>query len=54
MLLKMIAYRRNFDETKYISFLKKENKMLERFKEISNKFSNSIKKGFQSKPVSKN
>ena len=31
---KMSAYRRNFDETKYMSFLIKDDKLLEKYNEI--------------------
>ena len=31
-LLKMIAYRRDFDETKYVSFLIKDIKLLQKIK----------------------
>ena len=31
MIPKMSAYRRDFDETKYISFLIKDDKMLEKY-----------------------
>ena len=33
-LPKMSAYRRDFDETKYISFLIKDDKLLEKYNEI--------------------
>ena len=53
MIRKMSAYRRDFDETKYISFLIKDDKLLEKYNEICDKVSNSIKKGFDSEPVNK-
>ena len=39
----MSAYKRDFDETKNISFLIKDNELLEKFNEISEKVKNSIK-----------
>ena len=47
----MNAYRRDFDETKYIYFLTKDDKLLEKYNEIWEKVKNSIKKEFDSKPV---
>ena len=35
----MIVYRRNFDEFKYISFLIKDNELLENYNEIWDKVS---------------
>ena len=37
MLPKMSAYRRDFDETKYMSFLIKDDQLLERCNKIWNK-----------------
>ena len=34
MLLKMIAYRREFDETKYMSFLIKDDVLLKKYYRI--------------------
>ena len=51
MLPKMSAYRRDFDETKCISFFIKVDELLEKYNTILDKFSNSMKKGFYSKPV---
>ena len=51
MLPKMSAYGRNVDETKYMSFLIKNDKYLEKYNEILDKVSNTIKKEFDSKPV---
>ena len=48
---KMGAYRRNFDETKYMCFLIENNELLEKQNEIWNKVSNAIKKGFDSESV---
>ena len=48
---KMSAYRRDFDEIKYASFLIKNDELLEKHNEIWDKVSNTIKKGFDSKSV---
>ena len=45
----MSTYRRNFDETKYTSFLKKEDKMLERFKKSAINSAIVLRKGFKVK-----
>ena len=47
----MSAYWRDFDETKYISFLIKVDELLEKYNEIWEKVNNSSKKEFDSKPV---
>ena len=47
----MSAYRTDFGETKCMSFLIKDDKLLEKYNEILEKFKNSIKKEFDSKPV---
>ena len=47
----MGAYREDFDETKYISFLIKDDKLLEKYNEIWEKVKNSLKKEFDSEPV---
>ena len=47
----MSIYRRDFDETKYISFLIKNDELQEKYNEIWEKVKNSIKKEFDSKPV---
>ena len=47
----MSAYRRDFDKTKCMSFLIKDEKLLETYCEIWKKFSNSINKEFYSNPV---
>ena len=49
-LPKMSAYRRDFGETKYISFLIKDDELLEKYNEIWEKVKNSIKKEFESEP----
>ena len=51
MLPKMSASRRDFDETKYMSILIKDNELLERYNEIWDKVSNTIKKAFDSEPA---
>ena len=48
---KMSAYRSDFDEIKYASFLIKNDELLEKHNEIWDKVSNTIKKGFDSKSV---
>ena len=47
----MSAYRKDFNETKYTSFLIKNDELLEKYNEIWEKGSNSNKKAFYSKPV---
>ena len=47
----MSAYRRDFDKTKCMSFLIKDEKLLEKYNEIWKKFSNIIKKELDSKAV---
>ena len=50
-LPQMSAYRRDFGGTKYRSLLIKKNiDLLEKYNEIWNKYSNSIKKGFPNEP----
>ena len=51
ILPKISAYRRDFDETKYMSFLIKNGKLLETYNKICDKVSNAIKKGFDSELV---
>ena len=48
---KMTAYRRNFDEIKYMSFFIKEDLLLGKCDEIWEKVKNSIKKDFNSEPA---
>ena len=43
-LWKMSACRKGFDETKYISFLTKDDELLETCNEILEKAKNSVKK----------
>ena len=45
----MSACRRDFDETKYMSFLIKDDELLEKYNETCEKVKNSIKKGFDRK-----
>ena len=47
----MSAYRRDFDKTKYMSVLIKDDEILEKCNEIWEKVKNSIKKEFDSEPV---
>ena len=47
----MSAYRTDFDKTKYMSFQIKNNGLLEKYNEIWEKVTNSIKKEFNSEPV---
>ena len=50
-LQKMITYRRDFDETKYMSFLIKGDELLQKYNEIMVKVKNSIKVEFDNEPV---
>ena len=45
------AYRRDFDENKYMNFLIKDKELLEKYNEIWDKVSNTIKKRFDGEPV---
>ena len=47
----MIAYRRDFDETKYMYFLIKDDELLEIYNEIWKKASKKIKKELDSEPL---
>ena len=47
----MSAYRKDSDETKYISFLIKDDELFEKYNEIWGKVKNSLKKEFDSEPV---
>ena len=47
----MSGYRNYFNETKYISFFIKNDGLLEKYTEIWDNVSNSIKKGFGSQLV---
>ena len=44
----MNAYRRDFNETKYLFFLIKDDELLEKYNEIWEKVRNNIKKEFGS------
>ena len=44
MLPKITRYPKRFDETKYIFFLIKDDKLKEKYNNIWNKVSNSIRK----------
>ena len=48
---KLSAYRTNFDETKYMSFLMKDDELLEKYNEIWEKVKNSIKRKVDCEPV---
>ena len=51
-LAKMRVYRKNFDETKYITFLMKDDELLEKYNKIWEKVENNIKKEeFDSEPI---
>ena len=50
-LPRMSACRRDFDESKCMSFLRKDDEFLEKYNEIWKKVENSIKKEFGSEPV---
>ena len=47
----MSAYRREFDENKLMSFLIKDNEVLEKYNEMWDKVKNSIRKEFVSKTL---
>ena len=47
----MSEYRKDFDKTKYMSFLIKDNELLKTYNEICEKVSKSIKKEFDSERV---
>ena len=47
----MSAYRREFDKTKWMSFLTKDGKLLEKYNKIWKNVSNIIEKEFDSKSV---
>ena len=48
---KMNTYRRDFDETKYMTLLIKDDGLLEKYNEMWKKVKNSIKEEFDSEPV---
>ena len=47
----MTAYRKDFNKTKYVSFLIKDDELLEKYNEIWEKINNSLKKEFDSELV---
>ena len=47
----MSAFRRHFDETKYISSLIKDDELLEKYSEIWEKVENGLKKELDNEPV---
>ena len=47
----MSAYRRGFDENKYIYFLIKDDELLEKYNKILEKVKHMIKKEFDSETV---
>ena len=47
----MSAHRKDFDETKYISFLIRDDKWLEKHNDIWEKVESSLKKEFDSEPI---
>ena len=51
LLPKISAYRKDFDETKNMSFLMKDDELSEKYNEIWEKDENIIKKEFDSEPV---
>ena len=48
---RMSAYIKDFDETKYMSFLIKYDELLQKYNEIWKKVSNNIKKTFDNEHV---
>ena len=51
MVKRVLIYRRDFDKTKHMSFLIKDDKLLEKYHEIWEKVKNNIKKEFDSEPL---
>ena len=51
MLPKIGGYTTSFNETRCMSFLMKDAELLEKCNKTWDKFSNSIRKGFDSEPV---
>ena len=47
----MSAYRKDFDEPKYVSFFIKDEELLKKYNKIWKKVSNTINKEFNSYPV---
>ena len=52
-LLKMGAYRKDFDKTKCISFFIKDDELLKKYNKIWKKVKNTIDKEFDGDPVYK-
>ena len=50
-LPKMSAYRKDFDESKYMSFLIKDDELLEKCNEVWEKVKNRLREEFDSEPV---
>ena len=50
-LLKMTAYRKYFDETKFMSLLIKDDELIEKYNEILEKVTDGLKKELDSEPV---
>ena len=44
-------FRKDFDETKYMSFLIKDDELLDKYNEIWEKVKSNLKKEFDSEPV---
>ena len=47
----MTTYRKDFNKTKYVSFLIKDDELLKKYNEIWEKINNSLKKEFDSELV---
>ena len=54
MIPRLSAYKRNFNETKYMSFLIKDNELLEKYNAIWEKVISIIIRGFDSDPIYNN
>ena len=50
-LPEMSAYRKDFDETKYMFFFIKDDELLRKYNDISEKVKNVINKEFDSEPI---
>ena len=48
---KMTAFRKDFDETKFMSLLIKDDQLLEKYNEIWEKVRDTLKREFDSIPV---
>ena len=48
---KMTVYRKDFDETKFTSFLMKDDELLEKYNEIWENVKETLEIEFHSKPV---